>query len=139
MTITIKNITTQELLNAPAGARLAGYGSYDEGCSSDSIFVGSRPEKGGEPVGFHLTCDELTVELATRPHIPGKAEGKLLRRLMSETGWTADALRAHPKFGEQLADAKFPNRRMVSAAWAKAHAPLYGAHFGRMFKIGEGA
>lgn len=136
--ISLKTISTRELLAARRSVRWDSEYDVDRvkaGGFTKRAFVASRPVKGGECQGVSATIDELLAELETRPHLPGRSEGKLLRRLMAQTGWTADQLRAHPKFGEQLADNQHPNRRVISKSEARRVQPAVGARFGSMFKV----
>lgn len=143
--ITIKDMSTAELLAAFRAGRIMP-NDWDHKLKRAvpaKVFVGSRKVPGGTaeyPLyeSVHALVGEIEAELKTRPHIPGKAEGKLLRRLMSETGWTEETLRAHPKFGEQLADAQHPNRRKISRTEAKRLVPILGRRqIGNTCKIVE--
>lgn len=135
----LKTISTRELLAARRSVR------WDSETEGDRVkaggfvkraFVASRLVKGGEYQGVSATIDELLAELETRPHVPSRSEGKLLRRLMAQTGWTADQLRAHPKFGAQLADNQHPNRHRISKAEAARVLPAVGkTHFGNSYKV----
>lgn len=138
MSVTLKDISTRELKarlrdirhHEDDGDRLKSDGDFTK-----RIFIASRQVKGGDYESAAATVSELQAELATRPHIPNRAEGKLLRRLMAQTGWTADQLRAHPKFGMQLADLQHPHRREISVKEAKRIAPRIGKIFGSIYKV----
>jgi hypothetical protein len=135
--ITLDKISTRELLKE-LRSRRAWYQDDTSGTKPEfvkRIFVASRLVTGGEHDAAMATLDELQEELNRRPHVPGKPEGKLLRRLMKETGWTADQLRAHPRFGAELADAQHPNRREIYPWLAKHLAPALGKDFGSRYKV----
>jgi hypothetical protein len=143
--ITIKDMSTPELLAALRDVKVMP-NDWDSDAKRPvprKVFVGSRKVPGGTaeyPLyeSVHALVGEIEAELATRPHVPGKVEGKLLRRLMAQTGWTEEALRAHPRYGEQLADAQHPNRRKISRTEAKRLVPVIGRrHIGNNFKIVE--
>jgi hypothetical protein len=135
---TLQDISTRELKGAirevrsesERGDPLKSAGSFQK-----RAFVASRMVKGGVYDPVSATEAELMSELNTRPHIPGRAEGRVLRRLIAQTGWTAEQLRAHPRFGEELADAQYPNRRVLSPCLAKSYALRYGKNFGKHFKV----
>ena len=135
--ITLKDLSTPEVLRALREARLFCCDQDGRGPGPTTVFVGSRLIEGGASQGVHATEAELEAELRTRPHIPKGKEAKILRRLMSQTGWTEAELRANRKYGEILADAQSPNRRKVSADWAKANAgsDRYGWRFGSHYKV----
>ena len=139
MSITLKDISTRELKQRLGTIRL-NHEDDSERLKGDGGFlkrigIASRQVKGGSYECAAATVDELTAELATRPHIPGRAEGKVLRRLIAQTGWTAEQLRAHPKFGMQLADAQYPYRREISAKDAPFFAKVHGKRFGSTYKV----
>lgn len=46
--------------------------------------------------------DEIRAILNTREHVPNKNEGRLLRRIMSETGLTEEQVRSHKKYRRML-------------------------------------
>jgi uncharacterized short protein YbdD (DUF466 family) len=137
--ITLKDISTRELLRARRDAR---YGSEyggdrlkQAGDFTKRETIAFRLVKGGESQSAVATMDELLAELATRPHIPSRSEGKLLRRLMAQTGQSADWLRAHPKYGEMLADHQHPNRRRITKEQAARFAKPHFKGFGNVFKV----
>jgi hypothetical protein len=127
--ITLQDMSTRELI---AAAQPPYYPCDD----TNPVLVGTRLLPGGVPQEVYATLDELTEELKKRPHVSSKLEAKTIRRLRSQTGQTEEWLRAHPKYGQEIADAQNPNRRPVTADWAKRMMPLYGEKiFGRMFKV----
>ena len=110
---------------------------YDD-AAPEVVYVHKRPAN--VPGGFdviHATHDAIRTELRTRPHVPGKKEAQILRRLMAQTGWTEEQLRAHPRFGMELADAQFPNRRVLEPGpYADRLRQSLGDHwFGRQYKV----
>lgn len=141
MSYTLSQVPTRVLLKALGQMRLS-HESTD--CSTKSIFE-KRQHVTGRPAGVvdgqtvfdsvGATQSEVLAELATRPHVPSKGEGKLLRRLQAQTGMSADQLRAHPKYGAQLADFQHPRRRVITPAEAERVAPVVGKGFGSMFKV----
>lgn len=138
--VTLKDISTRELMRALKGLHVLNEGDPEDPLKFAGRFerrqrIANRLVKGGDSEACMATESELIAELNTRPHIPGRAEGKVLRRLMAQTGWTADQLRAHPKFGEELADAQYPNRRHIPQSWAANYQKVYGESFGRLYKV----
>lgn len=131
MTPTIQNLSTRELLAAFRQLRIEGRG---DGGGRTAV-VGSRIHTGGVVGGVSCTEDELLAEIAIRPHVPGKQEGRVIRRLQAQTGWTVEELRAHTRFGMEIADAQYPNRTEISPAHAQRYAAHYGKSFGRLFKV----
>jgi hypothetical protein len=104
MSITIKDISTRELLDI----RLNQY--YPDG---EVILVASRLGKGGEVHNVYATLDEIRRELSNRPHVCGKKEGKLIRRLKAQTGQSEEWIRAHPRYGQDIVDAQQTTPRRV--------------------------
>lgn len=127
---TYQDMSTRELKNALDATRVRG--NYEE-----QIYIGTRIVKGNNPCGVYATEEQIRAELAKRPHIPSAAEGKLLRRLIAETGQSADWLRAHPKYGMMLVDVQHPNRKEVPKSSAPFMKKVYGKLFGRMCKVVE--
>lgn len=136
MSLTLRDLTTRELLNAVKGNHWPLW-EYESGYREvgDPIFVGKRYVAGGSIEEVYARPHEILSALNTREHIPGKREAKVIRRLRAETGMSVEELRAHPKYGQELVDAQFPNRRPVSDAWAKKMSHHYGSSFGRLFKV----
>lgn len=134
----ISDFSTRELKNALRSAHAYGY-DYDYYTGEETprqIWVGQRHLPGGQLTGFFATVSQIRAALASRPHIPSKKEGKTLRRLMSKTGMTADELRAHPRYGQEIVDTQWPNRRVITAQQARRLEPHMGRkHIGKMFKI----
>lgn len=100
--ITIKDISTQELLTSISGKRYNDITNDEE-----EIFVGFRLVPGGTvemPMSesVYATRTEIKAELALRPHVSNKAEGKLIRKLMAQTGQSEEWLRAHPRYGQEI-------------------------------------
>ena len=127
--ITIKDITTKELLIS-----LRAFPDWSsEDC--EKYRVGCRLAKGGISQAVYATREEILDELALRPHVPGKIESKVIRRLMSKTGQSEQWLRNHPKYGQEIANAQYPNRKVVSAKWAKEFGTRFGSMFGKLFVI----
>jgi hypothetical protein len=136
MSLTLHDLTTRELLNAVKGNYWPLW-EYESGYREvgQPIFVGKRYVAGGNIEEVHARPHEILAVLNTREHVPGKREAKVIRRLRAETGMSTEELRAHSKYGQELVDAQFPNRRPVSAAWAKKMRPFYGSSFQQAFKI----
>lgn len=136
--IALSKISTRELLKELRSRRSFGIGEEVSGCKPTFIKRGNvafRLVEGGNTDVAVATTAELVAELDTRPHVPGKPEGKTLRRLMAKTGWTEEQLRAHPRFGMELADAQHPNRQKISPSWARQLKSHYGSRFGSKFKV----
>jgi hypothetical protein len=131
--LTVKDMTTRELLSAAKGARAYYAGNVDEG----DYFIGQRFVKGGDMAICRATFAEIVSELNTRPHLPSKREGKTIRRLRAQTGQSEEWLRSHPKYGQEIVDAQYPNRTPISSEYAARIAPAYGRWFGCMYKIVE--
>lgn len=134
--ITIKDISTRELLIA---LRISSQSCcYDFETVMDSehkILVGSRLTTGGNYQTVYATKKDILDELSTRPHISNKKESKVIRRLMAKTGHSEEWLRQHSKYGQEIADAQYPNRRIVSSDWAKQYSERFGSMFGKLFKV----
>lgn len=79
--------------------------------SGEKRLVGCRLTTGGISQAVYSTRKGLLDELATRPHVPSKAESKVIRRLMSKTGQSEKWLRHHPKYGQEIVDAQLLNGR----------------------------
>jgi len=135
MTCTIQNLSTRELLSAFRALRIEGRAGWGPNTGADTVVVGSRLHPGGVLGGVSCTEDELVAEIALREHVPSKQEGRVLRRLQAQTGWTVEELRAHPRFGMEIADAQYPNRQQISPVHAERYAALYGKSFGKLFKV----
>ena len=135
MTHTIQDLSTRELLSAFRALRIEGRAGWGPNTGADTFVAGSRLHTGGVVGGVSCTEDELVAELALRPHVLSKQEGRVIRRLQAQTGWTVEQLRAHPRFGMEIADAQYPNRKEVSQAFAAHNAAHYGKWFGRLFKV----
>jgi hypothetical protein len=129
---TLRDLSTRELLNA---AKSAHSWSFDEDTPA-RIPVGRRLLAGGVVCVVEATLAEILSVLNTREHVPSKAEAKVIRQLQAKTGQSEEWIRAHPKYGQMLADVQFPNRRRISAREAARIAPLVGQRwFGRMYKV----
>ncbi len=138
--VTLKQLSTRELLEARREARFAKVYDGDRLKSAGGFmkraYVAGRLVKGGTIEGVFATEDELQAELATRSHVPNKSEGKLLRRLMAQTGQSADWLRAHPKYGQMLVDHQHPNRKEITKSRAAQILPYVGnKHFREAYKV----
>ncbi len=135
MSYTLQDVPTRFLLTA-LRTHIPWYSSLEEDTDRELHFVHSRPAPGGQ--GFdavYATRLQLKCELATRPHVPSKREGQAIRRLQAQTGWSVEDLRAHPRYGMEITDAQFPNRRVVTAEFAARMSKYYGDQFGRLFKV----
>ena len=131
---TIRNLTTQELLRTVR--KWDWTWSRDPDGPPEQIAVGSRMVEGGTKVTLFASRDEILAELSVREHVPGKREAKVIRRLQAQTGQTEEWLRAHPKFGMEIADAQNPNRRTITPAEAAQRAKYYSPKlFGKLFKV----
>jgi hypothetical protein len=128
--LTTSDMTTRELMKAAQNAR--SYPAWEDGAT---YHVGTRLLKGGVVCSCFATLDEIIATLNTRPHVPSKREAKTIRRLRAQTGQTEAWLRAHPTYGQEIADAQFPDRRTISQREADQIAKYYGNLFGRMFKV----
>lgn len=73
MAIDLKKVPTRLLLDWLKRARACGGGNYPDASYSPC----------DESPGTFVSIEELKVELATRPHIPNKKEGKAPRRAAS--------------------------------------------------------
>jgi hypothetical protein len=129
--ITIQDLTTRELLQARDTYRNRYYTDEDE----DQLLIGKRLVEGGNEEHVVGTMADIMAELNRRPHVSTKMEAKLIRRLRAQTGQTEEWLRAHPKYGQEIADAQRPNRQVIGASYAKTIAPLLGKFFGKMYKV----
>lgn len=132
-TLTIKDFSTRELLVA---LRAQGYAFFEIDSKDRSVFVGSRILKGGNTFSFYAEKKDILEELKTREHVPSKREGKLLRRLRSQTKMTEEQLRKHPKYGKLLVDSQqsYPRREIEEkdSRWYKL---LYGSFFEERFYV----
>lgn len=136
MSPTLKDFTTRELLQAARNERAHGHRfDVEHGHAEDTVLVGTRLTKGNVPVAVYCKMQELLDELNTRPHVTGKREAKVLRRLQAQTGQSEEWLRAHPRFGQELVDAQYPNRRPCTPEFARRMAVYYGSAFGKLFKV----
>lgn len=124
---TIYDMTTRELIKALRIARAYYY--------NDPTPVGSRLVEGGVLETVWATRDEIIQELSTRPHVPSKKEAQFIRQLRAKTGQTEEWLRAHPRYGQEIADACYPNRREVSAVEYAQNKQWYGSWVDHFFKI----
>ena len=127
---TLQDMTAKELLNARNQAR--DYEYHDD----TLITVGHRAITGGERVTVEATLGDILRELNTRPHVPSKKEATVLRQLKAKTKQSEEWLRAHPTYSQQLADACYPNRRVVSEDYYKRLARAIGPDVTKMYKIG---
>ena len=127
--VTLHDMTTRELMNALRLAR----DCYDD----DPVHVGSRFVEGGKLVGVWATLDEIRYVLNNRPHIPSKKEAQVIRQLKAKTKQSEEWLRAHPKYGQEIANACTPDRRVVDAQTYQRMAKLYGGVVSHLYKIGE--
>lgn len=84
-TVTLKDLSTKELLNARFGSILYRNSRDVEGAPY-VITVGSRTVAGGERVSVLASYQEICDELATRPHVLSKREGSEQRRLKAKAG-----------------------------------------------------
>jgi hypothetical protein len=140
MSPTLADLNTKELLSARRTLRyeaqiLESEGELKPGFEVRSL-VACRLVKGGNSKAICASIAELSNELRQRPHVPGKAEARKIRQLMSKTGWSEEQLRAHPKFGAEIAETCNPNRRKISVAEAKRLLPVLGRKaIGRNYKI----
>lgn len=126
---TYQDMSTQELKNALDSTRgRRNYGDTD-------VYVGTRITKGNNPHGVYATEEQIRKELIKRQHIPSRKEGKLLRRLIAETGQSADWLRAHPRYGMMLVDVQHPLRKEVPRGRAPFMKKVYGRLFESMCKV----
>lgn len=133
--ITIKDISTKELLWALRVRSQYQYEYPDFIQSGEKLLVGCRLTTGGISQAVYSNRKELLDELATRPHVPSKAKSKVIRRLMSKTGQSEEWLRQHHKYGQEIVDAQLPNRRFVSPEWAKVNSRYYKSMFEKLFKV----
>lgn len=124
--ITLHDLTTRELLNAISKA----HNGYD-----DPVYVGHRFVEGGQRVNVWATLDEIRYALTCRPHVPSKKESQVIRQLKAKTKQSEEWLRSHPKYGQEIADACYPNRREVSAVEYVQHKQWYGSWVDHFFKI----
>ena len=126
---TLSDMTTRELIRA-----LRGFDWFDVEHNPE-VYVGKRLITGGIEQRVHGTLSDVRDELTNHPHVPNKREGQIIRRIQSQTGLSVEEIRRTPKYQDELTDANYPNRRLVSAAWAKQFAPYYGSVFNKLFKV----
>lgn len=107
--VTLKQISTRELIRALRPKDWYDWEFNEE--DKKQVFVATRLVKGGIPVGVFATRSQIREELKTRPHIPSKKEGKVLRRLKHQTGMTYDQLRKHSKYGQEIFDSQLSYKR----------------------------
>lgn len=126
---TLSDMSTKELMRALRG------NDYFDSIANVEVYVGKRLITGG--VEQHITAlvADVRAELAKRPHLPNKQEGRIIHRIRSNTGLTEEQIRATPKYQEELADAQYPNRREMTATQAKLVSQCYGKWFNRLFKV----
>jgi hypothetical protein len=140
MNPTLADLNTKELLAARRAVRneermLEREGELKDGFEVRTL-VACRLVEGGNSVAIRASVAELSNELRCRPHVPGKAEARKIRQLMSKTGWSEEQLRKHPKFGAEIADTCNPGRRKISPEQAKRLLPHLGRKaIGRSYKI----
>lgn len=127
---TIHNMTTRELLNARAQTRNCYVGD-------ERVFVGSRFAPGGQQINVWATRDEIAYALYGREHVPSKKEAQVIRQLKAKTKQPEEWLRAHPKYGQEIADACTPDRKVVDAKTYQQLTKLYGVVTPKLFKIGK--
>jgi len=65
-------------------------------------------------------------------HYPNKQEGKLLRRIMSETGLTEEQVRSHKKYRKMLTDAQKSGQK--EKGWSPFHLRVMEKVFKRLLK-----
>lgn len=128
---TLQDMTTKELINARDRNHGYNYQGDDE-----KLVIGHRFVTGGAQVTVEATLIEILRELDTRPHVPSKKEATVLRQLKAKTKQSEEWLRAHPTYGQQLADACYPNRRVVSEDYYKRLSRAIGPGVSKMYKIG---
>lgn len=131
---TAKDMPTRQLLKA-LRASCSSFFDDEQAHEKFEIFIGKVTATGGFQYGVFATRQQIRQVLETRPHIPNKAESKLIRRLQSETGQTVEWLRAHPKYGQMLVDAQYPNRQEIPAEQAKIKMKYLGSLFGKLYKV----
>lgn len=128
--ITLSDMSTRELIRA-----LRGFDWFDDDDHDSEVYVGKRWVAGGIEQRVFGKLSDVRDELAKRPHIPSRQEGRIIRRIQAQTGLSVEEIRRIPKYQDELADANYPNRRLVTADWAKRAAPTYGRVFNRLFKV----
>lgn len=109
--VTLKQISTRELIRALRSTYQARLFKQSQESEDEEVFVATRFVKGGVEVGVFATHAQIREELKTRPHIPSKKEGKVLRRLKHKTGMTYDQLRKHSKYGQEVFDSQLSAKR----------------------------
>ncbi len=129
---TIHDLTTRELLNAREAAR---HCSHRE---DDRVFVGARTAPGGQTYNVWASYDEIVYALSCREHVPSKKEAQVIRQLKAKTKQSEEWLRAHPKYGQEIADACTPDREVVSVQRYQKMVSLMGKQTAaERYKIGE--
>lgn len=118
--LTLSDLSTRELLNAIRASRSYHRPWFDEDPEDERVYVGHRALKGGDVRSVYATHDEIRAALRLREHVPTKKEGKTLRRLRAQTGMSADQLRVHPRFGQDVVDAQLNRtRKVITAKYAR--------------------
>lgn len=131
MSYTLKDVPTRLLLKC-----VGEWNFYFERPEEERLHIHSRPSSADTWDVVFATRDELLAELRTRPHVSSTREAKVIRRLMAQTGWSEAQLRAHSRFGQEIAHAQNPNRQIISVKEAKRIAPLLGQkYFQALYKI----
>lgn len=127
--VTLSDMSTRELIRALRSA------DWFDADHDHETYVGKRLVAGGIEQRVFGKLSDVRDELAKRPHVPNKQEGRIIRRIQSQTGMSVEEIRRTPKYQDELIDATHPNRRLVSPDWAKQFAPFYGSVFNKLFKV----
>lgn len=134
--LSISDFTTRELKRALRSNYSGYWEEYEDSSKPRELWVGQRFLPGGQLCGFYATEESIRFALSKREHVPAKKEGKTIRRLMAQTGMTADELRKHPRFGQEIADAQNPHRTVITSKEAKRLLPALGrSRIRQVYKI----
>lgn len=108
------DVSTRALLKAKNGFHNLMVETDEPEYMDDKVFVATLMDKGGVPVNLYATENEIWGELSRRPHIPSKKEAGVIRSLKAKTRQSEEWLRKHPKYGQMIAEAEYPNRKEIS-------------------------
>lgn len=132
---TLQDMTTRELLNARNLTR-GRYRDDDEDDDEEHVLVGTRRAPGGIEFSVTATRDEIRDALHSREHVPSKVEATVIRRLKAKTKQSEEWLRAHPKYGQEIANAGNSTRQVVSSGRYQRLTKIYGKQLtAKQYKI----
>jgi hypothetical protein len=128
-------MSARELLRALHDAYSCNY--YSDDGVEEPRYIGTRIIRGGEVVSVYGTYSEIRAALRSKPHVPSKPEAKMIRRLQAQTGMTEQQLRAHPRYGQMIADPQGKRRVLDrrNTDQIRSYQRAYGSSFGRFFVV----